>query len=115
MGEELAHYPADELCLLCRGEDAFPEQGVPHYLHYNPYITIREIPLATYDYVVRGKSAIEWVMERYAVTVECKSGIKNDPSNISFLFLQSELRDLFRERYNGTIHGSFSLLLYFLF
>lgn len=45
---------------------------------YNDYITVRDIPLEAYDYVVNGKSAIEWVMERQAVTTDKKSGITND-------------------------------------
>ena len=45
---------------------------------YNEYITVRDIPLSAYDYVVNGKSAIEWVMERQALTTEKKSGITND-------------------------------------
>jgi len=45
---------------------------------YNDYITVRDIPLEAYDYVVNGKSAIEWVMERQAVTTDTKSGITND-------------------------------------
>ena len=45
---------------------------------YNDYITIRDIPLEAYDYVVNGKPAIEWVMERQAVTTDKKSGIVND-------------------------------------
>lgn len=48
---------------------------------YNSHITLSEIPLEAYDYVVNGKSAIEWVMERYQVTVDKKSGIKNDPND----------------------------------
>ena len=36
--------------------------------------------MAAYDYVVNGKSAIEWVMERYQVTVNKDSGIVNDPN-----------------------------------
>lgn len=47
---------------------------------YNNYITIFNIPIEAYDYVVNGKSAIEWIMERYAVTIDKKSGIKNDPN-----------------------------------
>lgn len=47
---------------------------------YNDRITIRGIPLAAYDYVVNGKSAIEWVMERYQVTINKDSGIVNDPN-----------------------------------
>lgn len=45
---------------------------------YNEFITIRDVPLEAYDYVVNGKSAIEWVMERQAVTKDKKSGIVND-------------------------------------
>lgn len=48
---------------------------------HTPHITLSEIPLEAYDYVVNGKPAIEWVMERYAVTVDKKSGIKNDPND----------------------------------
>ena len=47
---------------------------------YNDRVTIRGIPLAAYDYVVNGKSAIEWVMERYQVTTNKDSGIVNDPN-----------------------------------
>ena len=45
---------------------------------YNPHITLRNIPLRAYDYVVNGKSAIEWVMERYCDKTDKKSGIRND-------------------------------------
>lgn len=30
---------------------------------------------------MNGKSAIEWVMERYQVTVDKDSGIRNDPND----------------------------------
>lgn len=45
---------------------------------YNGAITIRDIPLEAYDYVVNGKPALAWVMERQAVTTDKKSGIVND-------------------------------------
>lgn len=45
---------------------------------YNAHITIRNIPLEAYDYVVNGKPALEWVMERQAVTTDKDSGIVND-------------------------------------
>jgi predicted helicase len=45
---------------------------------YNDMIKVREIPLEAYDYVVNGKSAIEWVMERQAVTTDKTTGIVND-------------------------------------
>lgn len=50
-------------------------------IHYNEHITVEGIPLEAYDYVVNGKSAIEWIMERYAVTVHKDSGIRNDPND----------------------------------
>lgn len=50
-------------------------------IHYNAGITIESIPLEAYDYVVNGKSAIEWVMERYAVKTDPASQITNDPND----------------------------------
>lgn len=50
-------------------------------IHYNAGITIENIPLEAYDYVVNGKSAIEWVMERYAVKKDPASLIANDPND----------------------------------
>jgi predicted helicase len=47
---------------------------------FNEHLTLRDIPLETYEYVVNGKPALEWIMERYAVTVDKASGIKNDPN-----------------------------------
>ncbi|MGE3643780.1 MAG: DEAD/DEAH box helicase [Beijerinckiaceae bacterium] len=45
---------------------------------YNPKITITGIPLQAYDYVVNGKPALEWVMERQCVKTDPASGIVND-------------------------------------
>jgi predicted helicase len=45
---------------------------------YNHKITMSGIPLEAYDYVVNGKPALEWVMERQAVTTHKDSGIVND-------------------------------------
>ncbi|SNR90718.1 hypothetical protein SAMN06265370_1682 [Puniceibacterium sediminis] len=45
---------------------------------YNGNITMQDIPLEAYDYVVNGKPALEWVMERQVVKVDKASGIEND-------------------------------------
>jgi predicted helicase len=45
---------------------------------YNANITMQDIPLEAYDYVVNGKPALEWVMERQVVKVDKDSGIEND-------------------------------------
>ncbi len=48
---------------------------------YNGNITITNIPQKAYDYVVNGKSAIEWIVERYCVSQDKKSLIKNDAND----------------------------------
>ncbi|MEG1738593.1 MAG: type ISP restriction/modification enzyme [Odoribacter sp.] len=48
---------------------------------YNSQISIENIPAEAYEYVVNGKSAIEWVMERYAITTHKESGISNNPND----------------------------------
>ncbi|MFM9159497.1 MAG: type ISP restriction/modification enzyme, partial [Dolichospermum sp.] len=50
---------------------------------YNSKITLSQIPLETYEYIVNGKSALEWIMERYKVTKDKDSGIINDPNHWS--------------------------------
>lgn len=59
----------------------FPQKGQKDTILYNSKITLSNIPERAYEYVVNGKSAIEWVMERYQVTVHKESGIKNDPND----------------------------------
>lgn len=61
----------------------FPKKDQKDTIIYNDYITIRHIPAEAYDYIVNGKSAIEWLMVRYAITIDKKSGIKNDPNDWS--------------------------------
>lgn len=48
---------------------------------YNDNITMQNIPLEAYDYVVNGKPALEWVMERQVVKTDKDSGIVNDAND----------------------------------
>ena len=48
---------------------------------YNNDISISNIPEMAYEYVVNGKSPIEWVMERYQINNDQKTGITNDPND----------------------------------
>jgi predicted helicase len=48
---------------------------------YNGNITIENIPAKAYEYIVNGKSAIEWIVERYCVSQDKKSLIKNDAND----------------------------------
>ena len=52
-------------------------------ISYNEQVTVEGIPLDAYKYVVNGKSAIEWVMERYQKTQHKDSKIVNDPNTWS--------------------------------
>ncbi len=45
---------------------------------YNPRITVRNIPADAWHYVVNGKPALSWVMERQCVRIDRKSGIVSD-------------------------------------
>jgi predicted helicase len=59
----------------------FPKKEQKDTIIYNSKIVISEIPAKAYDYVVNGKSAIEWIMERYQLTTHKESGITNDPND----------------------------------
>lgn len=61
----------------------FPKKGQTDTILYNSAITISNIPDKAYEYVVNGKSAIEWIMERYQIKTDKASGIKNDPNDWS--------------------------------
>jgi predicted helicase len=47
-------------------------------LVYNDHITLQGIPLEAYEYVVNGKPALDWVVERQCVKTDKDSGIVND-------------------------------------
>ncbi|GAA6853916.1 hypothetical protein HpHNI37_10390 [Helicobacter pylori] len=48
---------------------------------YNKNITITKIPDKAFEYVVNGKSAIDWVIERYQKTMDKESLIENNPND----------------------------------
>ncbi len=48
---------------------------------YNQNITITKIPQKAFEYVVNGKSAIDWVIERYQKTTDEDSLIENNPND----------------------------------
>ena len=58
-------------------KDGKPDKSV---IVYNGNVTLSGIPLEAYEYIVNGKSALDWIMERYAVTKDKDSGIANDPN-----------------------------------
>ncbi len=50
-------------------------------INYNKNIAITKIPKKAFDYVVNGKSAIDWVIERYKKTTDKDSLIENNPND----------------------------------
>jgi len=50
-------------------------------LQYNAKITVTGIPLEAYEYVVNGKPALDWVVERQCVKTDKDSGIVNDAND----------------------------------
>lgn len=72
---DFAYYAVDKM--------KFPKKGQKDTIIYNQNIRIENIPAQAYEYVVNGKSAIEWIMERYQQTQDKKSLIKNNPNDWS--------------------------------
>lgn len=52
-------------------------------LIYNSHLTLEGIPAEALDYQVNGKSALEWVVERYCVKTDKKSQITNNANDYS--------------------------------
>lgn len=50
---------------------------------YNNDIRIENIPLRAYEYVINGRSAIDWVMNQYQLKVDPSTGIADDPNQCS--------------------------------
>ncbi len=50
-------------------------------INYNNHIAITKIPKKAFDYALNGKSAIDWVIERYKKTTDKDSLIENNPND----------------------------------
>ena len=59
----------------------FAKKGDKTTVIYNHRITLKGIPEAAWDYMVNGKAALDWVMERQAVRTDKASGIVNDAND----------------------------------
>jgi predicted helicase len=72
-GEEYNNFRVDKMKFLAKDQK--------HCIIYNTHIHINNIPAEAYDYIVNGKSAIEWIIERYQITTHKESQIVNDPND----------------------------------
>ena len=69
----------------CKKTDENPKGVDRTVLHVSDETTLRDIPEEAYEYTINGRSAIEWLIDRYQVTTDTKggSGIVNDPNEYS--------------------------------
>lgn len=87
--EEVDPWPLDELTTGPEGsyrveKMRFAKKGSAvdrTCILYNPHLTLAGIPEEAYRYEVNGRSAIEWIMDRYQVKTDNDSGIVNDPND----------------------------------
>ncbi|HVA66887.1 MAG TPA: type ISP restriction/modification enzyme [Elusimicrobiota bacterium] len=76
--EPKRHYRVEKMRFAKQGKDEDKTAII-----YNSHLTLEGIPLEACEYVVNGKPALEWIMERYQVTTDKDSGIVNDPNDWS--------------------------------
>ena len=50
-------------------------------LTYNSAISIKNIPARAFEYVVNGRSPLEWIIDRYQIKTDKASGITNNPND----------------------------------
>jgi len=50
---------------------------------YNAHLTLTGIPEDAYRYMLGSRSAVEWILDRYQVSLHKDSGIRNDPNDWS--------------------------------
>jgi predicted helicase len=87
--EEVDPWPLDELATGAEGQYRVEKMRFVRNggaadrtrIVYNPSLTLAGIPEDAYRYEVNGKSAIEWIMDRYKVKADKDSGIVNDPND----------------------------------
>ena len=72
-GTEQGTFRVEKMCFLGKQDKTTIE--------YNPWITISYIPQEAYEYALNGRSAVEWIMERYQIRTDKASGITNDPND----------------------------------
>lgn len=75
IGDEYAFYQVRKLSFGSRKDRS--------KIVYNGNVTLAGIPDEAYEYQVNGKSALEWILDRYQVTTHKDSQITNDPNDYS--------------------------------
>ena len=84
--EDVAPYEAAKVSGTQKGEYRvekmkFIKKDQRDIIIYNEHIKIENIPAKAFEYVVNGRPAIEWIIDRYQVRKDADSGIVNDPND----------------------------------
>ncbi len=82
--EKQPEYPLEQI-EDPKAEDAFRVERMKlskdkSELRFNDFLLLRGIPAAAFDYRLGNRSALEWVIDRYRVSTDPRSGIVNDPN-----------------------------------
>ena len=51
-------------------------------IHYNDFLTLAGLPPEVFEYRLGNRSALEWVIDQYQVSIDKRSGITNDPNRL---------------------------------
>jgi predicted helicase len=51
-------------------------------LKYNDFLTLTGIPPEVFEYRLGNRSALEWIIDQYQVTIDKRSGITNNPNRL---------------------------------
>ncbi|TVU55120.1 MAG: DNA helicase [Arthrospira sp. PLM2.Bin9] len=51
-------------------------------LIYNEFLTLAGIPPKVFEYRLGNRSALDWIIDRYQVKIDKRSGIENDPNRL---------------------------------
>lgn len=72
-----------ENCFLSCSKSKHPKKDKVDTIVFNSDITITNIPEQAYEYVINGRSAIEWIIDQYQVKTDRNSGLLDDPNEYS--------------------------------
>lgn len=76
-------YRVEKMKFLKNRNSKIDEPNDRSTIIFNSDIKISDIPEKAYEYVVNGRSAIEWIMDQYKITIDKKSRITDDPNDFS--------------------------------
>lgn len=51
-------------------------------LKYNDFLTLTGIPSEAFEYRLGNRSALDWIINQYKVSIDKRSGITNDPNRL---------------------------------